>query len=261
MKSPSRYWREAATLILVGRAKEATATIKVSAGQTPETKRTIPNYFDYRALMLQRSSTSSFFAGMYVFPGGTVDEADFSHEWDSVFTKIASRTVSDISRDLNVHGPRPPMISANRGSTTISADIGFRICAIRETFEESGVLLATKKEDINKIHFSKTFKINGELESWRSKVHNDANQFIELCNTFDVVPNLWALKEWSNWLTPVMKPVKEPPVRPRRFDTLFYICSLEYIPEAAHDNQETTHSRVCWSIIILFGNFGYGMLY
>ena len=62
--------------------------------------------------------------------------------------------------------------------------VGFRICAIRETFEESGVLLVRSLED-NELEGSEDLvrkALNDdEVKSWREKVHTDSSFFIKLC--------------------------------------------------------------------------------
>lgn len=74
----------------------------------------------------------------------------------------------------------------------------------------------------------------------------DPGEFITLCKTFDVVPDIWSLSEWSNWLTPVIMGDSPPDTRSgRRYDTAFYLCMLDEAPPALHDEKETVHSQ--WS--------------
>lgn len=69
------------------------------------------------------------------------------------------------------------------------AEVAFRICAIREFFEEAGVLLARDKEDVASIldmvpgTFGPEIKKLSptQIETWRDRVHNDAYQFINMC--------------------------------------------------------------------------------
>ena len=73
-------------------------------------------------LMLRRTAAMKFAPGAYVFPGGSVDEADFCAE-------------------IGWHGPSPADFGARLGCSAELA--GALVCAaVRETFEESGVLLA-----------------------------------------------------------------------------------------------------------------------
>lgn len=72
-----------------------------------------------------------------------------------------------------------------------------------------------------------------DLAIWQLRVRNDSSAFYELCNSLGMVPNIWSLYEWSDWLTPVS-------VGHRRFDTLFYVCCLTHRPTVRVDNAEVT---------------------
>ena len=61
---------------------------------------------------------------------------------------------------------------------------------------------------------------------------------------FDCVPDIWSLIEWSDWLTP--RNYK------RRYDTLFFMCYSEQMPDSLPDQLEVTALKVIslvWSII------------
>ena len=77
-------------------------------------------------------------------------------------------------------------------------------------------------------------------------MEKDPLQFVTLCQELGVVPDVWSLKAWRNWLTPVFQKVESAPKKPRRFDTMFYVCCLECdeIPNALADETESTHAEV-----------------
>lgn len=141
--SGMRFWREAATVILAMRPSQklqstvpkVTAALGVSDVQEN----------DYHVLTLRRSVQHSFMPSKVVFPGGTIHDCDYTPEWKDIYKKIAGCSLQDITNDLNTTDCQVPMIKAQR-DWTIHADIAFRICAIRETFEESGILLATNRQ-------------------------------------------------------------------------------------------------------------------
>ena len=224
MGARGKSWKEAASVILVGRA-----TNRKSA-------------FDYRVLLLTRNSRGSF-AGAHVFPGGTLDNADLSPSWMELFRDAGMSSKSVMT---TIKGPRPPMMSIDR-HTVVPNDVAFRICAIRETFEESGVLLLKKRSSsgsgsiiqgtVPPYGSSLNSELNSDmLKQWRTRVHADASQFITLCKELRCVPDIWALAEWSNWLTPAGQP--------RRFDTMFYLCFLDSTPDVDHDKAEMVKSQV-----------------
>ena len=73
-------------------------------------------------LMLRRTAAMKFAPGAYVFPGGSVDPADYVSE-------------------IGWQGPSPEEFGARLGATAAVARA--LVCAaVRETFEESGLLLA-----------------------------------------------------------------------------------------------------------------------
>ena len=59
------------------------------------------------------------------------------------------------------------------------------------------------------------------LCEWRERVGRSPDQFHALCQRYDLKPDLWSLKEWWNWLTPVTIG------RTNRFDTIYYLCVLQ----------------------------------
>ena len=82
-----------------------------------------------------------------------------------------------------------PLYSNVPHETPIVGEVAFRICAIREMFEEAGVLLVRDKNDVPPLldllpgAFSPAVKILPEAtrELWRTRVHNDAMEFLTLC--------------------------------------------------------------------------------
>ena len=82
----ARPWREAATLILTARCVSLPSTIHTTIHTTRQPTLEAAT-FDYRVLMLQRSSRSKFMPNAFVFPGGVVDQGDMAEVggrgWDS----------------------------------------------------------------------------------------------------------------------------------------------------------------------------------
>lgn len=122
--------------------KEAASLIILAANDNNETSSA---EFDYKLLMVKRSSRSSFFASAFVFPGGQVELSDFDLKWYQLFENCGFQTKLLDKISKNIVGPRPPIITdpitlKNNESMTniIHMDLGLRISAIRETFEEAG---------------------------------------------------------------------------------------------------------------------------
>lgn len=123
-------------------------------------------------------------------------------------------------------------------ANSLPAYIGFRICAIRETFEESGVLLVKPlTQDKNGVRQSSQDEHNinaNKLNAWRKVIQKDASLFLQFCKDIQCVPDIWSLYEWSNWITPANNL--------RRYNTIFYLAFLDDEPEICHDGEEVTNS-------------------
>lgn len=210
-----------------------------------------PGAFDYEVLLLRRSPRSAFMPSAHVFPGGVVDAADFSVDWFQLLPEPQSPPLFGLS-PVRAGGPRAPLFAAERPElgSALPADVAFRICAIRETFEEAGVLLLVPADDGDASSSAGPARLlpaerlppELELAEWRRRVQRQPASFFQLCRHLRCAPNIWALHEWSNWLTPVGRAGRGG----RRYDTAFYLCCLgQGPPEASHDQAEMTACQ--WS--------------
>ncbi|KAM9302219.1 acyl-coenzyme A diphosphatase NUDT19 [Gastrophryne carolinensis] len=238
MDSTLRHWREAATLILAARTQYENVIPKMANPVTQQESKE-KHAFDYQVLLLKRSQTSGFMPNAFVFPGGTVDASDFSNDWIKVFKRHVHTPNFGLGVVRQPPSTRSPMFLTDRAQfgSLIPGEVAFRICAIRETFEESGILLVVPEDsslDANQ-NFMHGYEQNeDERAKWREEVQKNPMKFIEMCRELRCVPNIWALHEWGNWLTPVMS------IKGRRFDTAFYICCLPKKPTTADDQKEVT---------------------
>lgn len=238
-----KHWREAATVLLVAKVR----TPVVTSFQTT----------NFQVLMLKRSGKSKFMPKLHVFPGGVAHDSDFSPEWMDLFSKAGSDAVKNVKHFLSRGGTGAHMFSRSRPEefSQIPSELAFRICAIRETFEESGILLV---RDLNRVKneqiTEKDQPVSGKssvisdsiLKPWRDRVDADASQFIVMCQELNLLPDIWSLYEWSDWLTPIL-PGQENKKAARRYDTAFFLCVLDYIPNAVHCDKETTELEVHFS--------------
>lgn len=233
MSARLRPWREAATILLAAGGGAAGAS-RASAGG-----------FDYELLLLRRSPRSRFLPSAHVFPGGVVDAADFSAEWRALLPATPRCGLGAVKAG----GPRAPLFAADRpelGGSQLPGDVAFRICAIRETFEEAGVLLLAEAGEADAARPARLLPDArlppaAELAEWRRRVQRQPAAFLQLCRQLRCAPNIWALHEWGNWLTPVGRAGRGG----RRYDTAFFLCCLgQGPPPASHDNGEVTACQV-----------------
>jgi len=155
-----------------------------------------------------------FAKGMYVFPGGRVDAVDNGHELESVCDGLNDAEASAL---LGVP----------------AGGLAYWVAAIRECFEEAGVLLARSTENNDVVRFDDEDKI-GRFNVARHAVHDGMLSLIELCaleNLRLVTDNIHYV---SHWITPVGEP--------RRFDTRFFIARAPDAQEPLHDDNETIAS-------------------
>ncbi|TKR76070.1 hypothetical protein L596_017269 [Steinernema carpocapsae] len=95
------------------------------------------------------------------------------------------------------------------------SDYPFRVAALRELFEETGILFVTDRRSKKRVVLT-TVK-DGKLDGWRRKIRANPSKFSELFTDFNL--DLEALKPWSNWLTPV--------TFKHRYDTLFFVIPVD----------------------------------
>jgi len=150
--------------------------------------------------MLCRHQRSGFMGGAHVFPGGKVDPSDTDARWS---TRV------DLSLDE---------LALRLAETDPQLGLGLVVAAVRETFEEAGVLMATATKD-------------ADLEAARAELHRGAS-FLELADALDISIVASALTPYARWITPKMES--------SRFDTRFFISVLPQGQRASHDGSETT---------------------
>jgi 8-oxo-dGTP pyrophosphatase MutT (NUDIX family) len=166
----------------------------------------------YEIFMLKRTSKASFAGGMYVFPGGRVDSDDHLHKYDAYR-----------------HGPS----EAQAAQVTALGDEwrGFWVAAIRETFEEAGLLLAYKESEL--VSFADE-AVHDHYDQYRVPVHKGEISLLEICERESLKLAVDRVHFYNRFVTPIG--------RPRRFDTRFFIASAPENQRGKHDEKETVDS-------------------
>jgi len=115
--------------------------------------------------------------------------------------------------------------------------LSLRVTAIRETFEECGILLCKRvsSDKAESCAVANHLDIDS-IETWRKLVQKNAYNFINLCNQNKCYPDVSALHLWSNWLTPSLLKTK--------FDTKFFLAVIESPVNASPDGVETSQMSV-----------------
>ena len=157
-------------------------------------------------LLSRRTQSNDQFSGAWVFPGGIVDAGDrAAHEYCVGLDDAAA--------------------SAQLGLE--SGGLDYFVAAVRECFEESGLLLAVDETgDLVQLDH-----VRGEtLGPWRGPLHRGERTLGAFCSEFGLRLAVDRLVYLSHWLTPFG--------RPKRFDTRFFIAALPPTQTAAFDGTE-----------------------
>lgn len=142
------------------------------------------------AFLMRRQASMTFAPGMYVFPGGSVDPAD------ATLTPWI--------------GPEASYF-ASRFHCSVETAHSLVVAAARETFEETGVLLAGPNEhsvveDVTLYHDA------------RAALEGHEISFAEFLHEHRLKLRADLLGAWAHWITPR--------VEPKRFDTRFFVSVL-----------------------------------
>ncbi len=159
--------------------------------------------------LMQRNLNSDFVGGAYVFPGGAVDPAD------------AEVAVAQRCPDLDD-------VEASRRLGLAVGGLAFWVAAIRESFEEAGVLLA-RHADGRRLDLSDP----GAAERFaghRDDVDNERRTIAEIAVQEDLHLDVGQLHYFSRWITPLGAH--------RRYDTRFFVCAAPEGQEVVEDSRE-----------------------
>ena len=155
--------------------------------------------------MMVRHYEIDFNSGALVFPGGSVDKGD-----------------QEIIAD-------PSLYSGGEGLD--AAALSFRIAAIRETFEESGILLARPRGQKGLVDAKKASEIEA---AHRADLCDSKITFLKVLTDNGMVLALDELVPYAHWITPEGMP--------KRFDTWFFLAAAPPEQAGAHDGKESTDS-------------------
>jgi 8-oxo-dGTP pyrophosphatase MutT (NUDIX family) len=156
-------------------------------------------------LMVERHGQIAFAGGALVFPGGKLDPGD---------------------ADPRLR-PRCP------GSAGLDAEaLALRVAAVREAFEECGVLLAGARGEEAPVSASRAHALAAR---WREPLAADRVSLAEIAEQEDLWLACDRLVPFAHWITPEFMT--------RRFDTWFFLAAAPAGQEATHDGGESVDTR------------------
>jgi 8-oxo-dGTP pyrophosphatase MutT (NUDIX family) len=157
----------------------------------------------FEVFMLKRSSAAVFSPNAHVFPGGAVDDDDHAGASDLWCASL----------------PAPPAIP-----------VGFYVAALREAFEEAGLLLA-RRPDGGLVEFDEP-EAAERFALHRKAINAGDASIADVCEREGLTLAIDHLVLFGHWITP--------PGAPRRFDTRFFAARAPERQLASPDGHETT---------------------
>lgn len=159
--------------------------------------------------MLRRNLNSDFVGGAYVFPGGGVDPADGAPDVEPL---CVGRTDTEASSLLGVD----------------SGGLAFWVAAIRESFEEAGLLMAVDAAG-EMLRFDDE-DVNDRFVDHRRSVDAAERTLVDVAREEDLRLATDRIHYFSRWVTPLGAP--------RRYDTRFFIAHPPEAQDPVHDDHE-----------------------
>src|SRR4030043_1469717 len=171
-----------------------------------------PGGFD--VFLLKRHEKSSFMGGNFVYPGGRVDRDDGSLEICSLSKGMTSEEAQKILGE----------------TFSPEESFGHWVAAIRELYEEAGVLLAYDQR--GNLFQVRNREKREKLLHYRKLLQEGKTNICEIAQEEDLLFALDQLHYYAHWITPE--------ARSERFDTRFFLARYPSGQEASHDHKETT---------------------
>lgn len=160
-------------------------------------------------MMLQRTQGAAFLAGAYVFPGGALDATDGE-----------ARTLARVTGFSDAE--------ANRLLGLQAGGLAYWVAAMRECFEEAGILLA-HDESGRAVSPARV----EQLARFRAPLNAGELAFADFLERERLTLPAGELAYIGHWITA--------PGRPRRFDTRFFVAAAPQGQSGSHDASETIH--------------------
>lgn len=189
--------------LVAGPARPAATVIMLRDGADPARPTGL------EVFLIQRHGASDVLGGAFVFPGGKVDPVD-------------------AQLDMAAHLDQTPAVlhsALNEAELEPLSAAGLYVAAVREVFEESGILFA--------------HGTTADHAGQATALAREGLTFGAVLARLQLRLHTQRLAPWSRWITPFM-----PSVTNKRFDTRFFVAAVPPTQIAVHDNVEATDS--CW---------------
>ncbi len=167
--------------------------------------------------MVKRHSAMGFLGGAHVFPGGAVEERDRDAGIDSYLSGLdASDAATVLSLD------------------DVDRARGLYVAAVRELFEEAGILLACRAGG-EWVELERPGGSSGAILEQRARLAGGEGSVAELLAAYGLRLPLDRLAYFAHWVTP--------PQEKKRFDTRFFLVEAPAAQSAEHDRCESVEGE------------------
>jgi 8-oxo-dGTP pyrophosphatase MutT (NUDIX family) len=167
-------------------------------------------------LLLERHADSPMSPGAYAFPGGRVEAAD-----------------SEVGAGRSCRGLDESAAAATLGDVTPPrAAVAFWIAALREAFEETGLLLAYRADGTP---FAPEPAERPRFTAHRARCRADAAAFLVMLRAEGLTLATDRMAYWARWITPEERPL--------RYDARFFVAASVAAAPGDPDGRETVACR------------------
>lgn len=165
----------------------------------------------------RRNPKATFVGGAYVFPGGKVDQQDQEFPQELLSHALNdSETLLEHIKPLSIQGGGLPSV----------------VAALREAFEEAGILLAY--DEHNRLLEVTSKEMQSRFHQYRLKLYQGELEFASILRQESLKLAIDQLVYMSHWITPEGSP--------QRFDTRFFITQMPPHQCGDHDGYESVDS-------------------
>lgn len=168
---------------------------------------------DLQVFMMERHANTVFAGGMWVFPGGAVDHQD---DADYYATTATHRTDEQASELMGLP----------------AGGLAYYMAAVRETFEEAGILLALDADSETPLQINEAN--NERFAQFRDDLNNGNVDLKTILSKEKLMADVGQMHYVARWVTPLGSP--------RRFDARFFIAKIPSEQVPIHDNGELVDS-------------------
>jgi 8-oxo-dGTP pyrophosphatase MutT (NUDIX family) len=165
-------------------------------------------------LLLRRAAHVGFVPGAWVFPGGGVDRSDGDKP---VLARLDGLEPEEAARRLGLPWSDPPAIA-------------YWVAALREAFEETGILVARDEEG----GAPRTARQDPAVDALRSHLMGHQARFHEVLDRLGCRLDGGAVEYMAHWITPEAEP--------KRFDARFFAARVRAGAHPVVDPRETTEA-------------------